>query len=126
MKANPETTFRPTRSGGPRMGAARRSAILAAYAGHSRRFDEIASRRPGMDTPVAADVAAPEGIESLSDRQLEVLSLIAEGLSNNEICEQLEVALETVKTHVLHVLQRLNARSRAHAVSIGHRHGLLG
>jgi DNA-binding NarL/FixJ family response regulator len=106
------------------MGAARRTAILAAYAGHSRRFDEIASRRPETDAFVAAGPDA-DGIESLSERQLDVLSLIAEGLSNNEICLQLEVSLETVKTHVLHVLQRLNARTRAHAVSIGLRHGLL-
>jgi DNA-binding NarL/FixJ family response regulator len=107
------------------MGAARRRAILAAYAGHSRRFDEIASRRPDGTSPVAADSAAPAGVASLSERQLEVLSLIAKGLSNNEICLELEVALETVKTHVLHILQRLDARNRAHAVNIGHRQGLL-
>jgi DNA-binding NarL/FixJ family response regulator len=125
MEATLETTSRPVRRAAPRMDAARRRTILAAYASHTRRFDEIASRRPDTASPIVADPVLAAGIESLSERQLEVLSLIAEGLSNNEICLQLDVTLETVKTHVLHVLQRLNARSRAHAVSIGHRHGLL-
>ena len=107
------------------MGAARRRAILAAYARHIRRFDEIASRRSNTASTIVADPALEAGIELLSERQLEVLSLIAEGLSNNEICLQLDVTLETVKTHVLHVLQRLNARTRAHAVNIAYRNGLL-
>lgn len=104
------------------MDAARRSSILIAYAGHSRRFDEIASRHP---EPSGLDSTPVEIFDSLSDRQLEVLRLVAEGLSNNQICQQLEVTLETVKTHVLHIYQRLHARNRAHAVHLAHAHGLL-
>jgi DNA-binding NarL/FixJ family response regulator len=103
------------------MDPARRSKILTAYAGHSRRFDEIASRRG--DEPDAPGGSIAE-VDRLSERQFEVLSLMAEGFSNNEICAQLDVALETVKTHVLHIFQRLHARNRAHAVHLGHQHGL--
>jgi DNA-binding CsgD family transcriptional regulator len=110
------------------MDAIRRTQILDAYKGHARRFDKIAAERPctieadpGFDS---ADDSVTE-IEDLSGRQLEVLRLIAIGLSNQEICAQLDVKLETVKTHVMHILQRLRARTRAHAVGIGHKHGLL-
>ena len=109
------------------MEATRRIQILDAYKGHARRFDRIAARRPsvGGELRIDADAAPETQIEDLSERQLQVLTLVADGLSNPEICAQLDVALETVKTHVLHILQRLRARSRAHAVSIGYQHGLL-
>ena len=110
------------------MDASRRTQILDAYKGHARRFDRIAARRPCIvdSVPGTDTVAAPETeIEDLSERQLEVLTLVANGLSNPEICAQLDVTLETVKTHVMHILQRLRARSRAHAVGIGYKHGLL-
>ncbi len=110
------------------MDAIRRTQILDAYKGHARRFDRIAARRPCIvdSVPGTDTVAAPETeIEDLSERQLEVLTLLANGLSNPEICAQLDVTLETVKTHVTHILQRLRARSRAHAVGIGYKHGLL-
>lgn len=110
------------------MNATRRKEILVAYAGHARRFENIASRRPSTGrADLAADAAEepPAEDERLSERQLEVLTLISDGLSNQEICVQLDVTLETVKTHVTHILQRLSARSRAHAVGIGFKHGLL-
>jgi len=52
----------------------------------------------------------------LTDREAEVLRLIAQGLSNSEIAAQLIVSLQTVKTHVAHVLTKLNARDRTQAV----------
>ena len=110
------------------MKALRRKEILESYAGHARRFDTIASRRPatrGSDVVLDESEHPPAEGKCLSDRQLEVLTLIAEGLSNQEICVRLDLALETVKTHVTHILQRLSARSRAHAVGIGYKHGLL-
>jgi DNA-binding CsgD family transcriptional regulator len=60
----------------------------------------------------------------LSRRELEVLSLIAEGRSTREIARTLWITEETVKTHVRRVLQRLGARTRAHAVAIVYREGL--
>ena len=63
--------------------------------------------------------------ETLSERELEVFRLIAVGKQNREIAEELLIGLETVKTHVRHVLDRLGAKTRAHAVAIGFRTGLL-
>ena len=60
----------------------------------------------------------------LSRRELEVLSLIAEGFSTREIAQALWVTEETVKSHVRRVLQRLGARTRAHAVAIVYREQL--
>ena len=71
-----------------------------------------------------------QGIErrhrgTLTERELEVFRLIAVGKQNREIAEELLIGLETVKTHVRHVLDRLGAKTRAHAVAIGFRTGLL-
>ncbi len=60
----------------------------------------------------------------LSGRELEVLSLIAEGFSSREIAQALWVTEETVKSHVRRVLHRLGARTRAHAVAIVYREQL--
>jgi DNA-binding NarL/FixJ family response regulator len=104
---------------------ARRTAILAAYAPHVERFDKIASRSHHPAHLAGENAAPPAEIDDLSERQLEVLSVVADGLSNQEICVRLDVTLETVKSHVLHILRRLNARTRAHAVNIGHQRDLL-
>ncbi len=58
-------------------------------------------------------------------RELEVLQLISEGLVNREIGHRLFLSEETVKSHVRHLLAKLQARSRAHAVAVGLRRGLI-
>lgn len=55
-------------------------------------------------------------LEDLTDREREVLIEIAHGLSNQEIAEKLFISLPTVKTHVAHILQKINARDRVQAV----------
>jgi ATP/maltotriose-dependent transcriptional regulator MalT len=62
----------------------------------------------------------------LSKREREVLELLTEGLKNREIAERLFISELTVKAHVRNVLQKLGARSRAHAVSLASRSGQLG
>ena len=57
-------------------------------------------------------------------REIEVLQLISDGLVNREIGQRLFLSEETVKSHVRHLLAKLQARSRAHAVAIGFRRGL--
>jgi DNA-binding NarL/FixJ family response regulator len=54
-----------------------------------------------------------------------VLQLVSEGLVNREIGDKLFLSEETVKSHVRHILAKLQARSRAHAVAVGFRRGLL-
>jgi DNA-binding NarL/FixJ family response regulator len=56
------------------------------------------------------------GLDGVTDREREVLSLIARGLSNKEICDHLHVGHGTVKTHIGHLLAKLHARDRAQLV----------
>jgi len=55
-------------------------------------------------------------MESLSERELEVLNLIAAGLSNREIAEKLFISLNTVKTHIKNINSKLNVNSRTKAI----------
>ena len=77
-------------------------------------------RRPGYGlSPV------PAVPESLSARELQVLSGMADGLQNREIASSLVISEETVKGHVRHILAKLRARSRTHAVAMALREGVI-
>jgi len=69
--------------------------------------------------------AAPGLAEPLTDRELEVLRLLAEGRSNQRIAHDLVVALDTVKKHVTHVLGKLGAANRTEAVARARQFGLI-
>ena len=66
-------------------------------------------------TPAAPGYTDPE-LDELTDREREVLIEIAHGLSNQEIADKLFISLPTVKTHVAHILAKINARDRVQAV----------
>lgn len=68
--------------------------------------------------------APPKELDDLSERELEVFRLIARGLSNAEIGEELYIGETTVKTHVTHILQKLNLRDRVQAVVLAFRTGI--
>jgi DNA-binding NarL/FixJ family response regulator len=61
----------------------------------------------------------------LTERELEVLAMVARGLSNGEIAEQLTISPATAKTHVAHLLTKLNARDRIQLVIIAYQSGLV-
>ena len=73
----------------------------------------------------ASPIAPLQTRESLTRRELETLKLIADGLSNKEIASTLWLSVETVKSHVRAIHATLGAQSRAHAVAIAFRQGLL-
>ncbi|RSD21976.1 response regulator transcription factor [Amycolatopsis eburnea] len=62
----------------------------------------------------------------LSDREVDVLELIAEGLQNPDIAGHLKVSVDTVKTHTKSIYRKFGVHSRAHAVHIGYQRGILG
>ena len=112
----------------PSVDAAERKNILSRYLDHSRRFDEVAARRNGRDESAEVIPLTPplrELEQEPTMREIEVLQLISDGLVNREIGQRLFLSEETVKSHVRHLLAKLQARSRAHAVAIGFRRGLI-
>lgn len=108
--------------------AAERKEILNRYRDHSRRFEAAAARRStrrhGSVIPFAPQITRELGQDPTA-REIEVLQLVADGLVNREIGERLFLSEETVKSHVRHLLAKLQARSRAHAVAVGFRRGLI-
>jgi len=85
----------------------------------TRRLIAEFAHRQRQSPPVSRALA------SLTPRELEVLRLIARGLSNAEISEALVVAPQTTKTHVGRILMKLNLRDRAQAVVIAYESGLI-
>jgi DNA-binding NarL/FixJ family response regulator len=73
----------------------------------------------------SAEHSARASYDGLTAREREVLTLVAEGLSNREIAERLTVSLSTVQTHYAHIVEKLNLHNRAELVKYAIRHGLI-
>lgn len=84
----------------------------------TRRLIEEFAARPTPETQ-------PEGMDDLTDREIEVLRSLAAGLSNAEIADALYVSEATVKTHVSHILTKLDLRDRVQAVVVAYESGLV-
>jgi len=85
-----------------------------------------ASTRRLIERFAGAPAAAAAGkVDQLTSREREVLVLIARGMNNNEISQALQLTLATTKTHVAHILIKLGARDRVHAVVAAYECGLI-
>jgi DNA-binding NarL/FixJ family response regulator len=91
---------------------------LLAPASTRRLIEEFVRRRP-------PGAGTPEALSELTERELEVLKLVARGLSNSEIADGLFVSEATVKTHVTHILGKLDLRDRVQAVVLAYESGLV-
>ena len=83
-----------------------------------RLIQEFASRPPRPET-------TPRSMEVLTEREREVVALVAQGLTNDEIAEELFVSPATARTHVSRAMVKLNARDRAQLVVFAYQSGLV-
>ncbi len=83
--------------------------------------------QPDIASRMLRELIRPEsvGIEPLTDREHDVLVLVAQGHSNREIAESLTITEGTVKNHVSNILGKLQAQNRTQAADIARKHGLL-
>jgi DNA-binding NarL/FixJ family response regulator len=98
--------------------------------GHVRRelLDTIRAVHAGqkrIPPDVAAELVDHAAEDALSSREIEVVRLIAAGNANKEIAGQLSIAEETVKSHISHILAKLGANDRTHAVTIAVKRGII-
>ena len=95
--------------------------IAQVYTGSHREYldliqNSLAPAAPG--SPVQAErVGALHLGGLLSEREVEILRLVAQGMTNQEIADHCYISLNTVKTHIRHIFQNLKARNRAEAIA---------
>ena len=85
----------------------------------------VAAGRPYTSSSVAAKAVRRMAQPSLTQRELAVLELVAQGRSNKDIARRLEITEGTAKTHVKAILAKLDAMSRTEAVAVAHKRGLI-
>ncbi|MGV9344408.1 response regulator [Streptomyces spiralis] len=105
------------------------AAVTAVHGGDSlfapvvtRRLVEAFTQRADTPTPPAK---APAGLRALTNRELEVLRLVARGLTNAETADRLFISEATVKTHLNRAMAKLSLASRAQAVVVAYESGLV-
>jgi DNA-binding NarL/FixJ family response regulator len=101
------------------------AAVEAAAAGEMPLAPAIVARLVAGYVQRPQPAAAAERLAPLSEREVEVLGLIGGGRSNTEIAEELFISLATVKSHVRHILAKLDLRDRAQAIVLAHECGLV-
>lgn len=93
------------------------ASVRAAAQGQQQLSPKVLENLVGLaDTPPQPEqeMIQPSGLAELSERENEIAQLVAQGLSNAEIAEQLFISLTTVKTHMKHVLAKIDGTNRVH------------
>lgn len=99
-------------------------AIRRTHAGESLFAPTILTRL--VEHYVSRPAATPPGrLDALTERESEVLILVARGLSNDDIAATLTISIKTVKTHIGNLLTKLDARDRAQLVIAAYEHGVI-
>lgn len=102
-----------------------RNAVRIVAAGHALLAPSVTRRVVDAFADAVPAPKAPERLDDLTEREREVLALVAEGLSNEELAERLVMSPLTAKTHVSRILAKLGARDRAQLVVIAYETGLV-
>lgn len=95
---------------------------------HKELLDTIRAVHAGqkrIPAEIAAELAEHAADDALTQREIDVLRLIASGNSNKQIADRLSIGEATVKSHVTNILSKLGANDRAHAVTIGLKRGVI-
>ncbi len=91
-----------------------------------RAIEKVAAGESFIDTALMPDVVRGRGRdEMLTSRERQILQLLADGMSNAEVAQRLFISQETVKSHVRHILAKLEADTRTHAVAIALRDAII-
>ncbi|MFM2197781.1 MAG: hypothetical protein RLZZ505_1213 [Verrucomicrobiota bacterium] len=85
----------------------------------------VASGRDFLPAHLARRLAESNAVVGLSNREVDVLRLVAKGKANKEIAVELALSTDTVKTHLTHLMRKLGAADRAHAVTLAIEQGFL-
>jgi len=86
---------------------------------------QVHAGKKRIPAEVAAQLAEHMGQESLTNREVEILQQVAAGYRNRDVAERLFISEETVKSHLKHIMEKLNARDRTQAVAVAVRRGII-
>ena len=96
------------------------AAVRAAAAGQPLLSPQVVDKLVGMQSPALSDAhshhtrTARTRLSTLSSREREIAGLVAQGLNNQDIADQLVVSMATVKSHMQHILKKIGGASRVH------------
>ena len=86
---------------------------------------QVHSGKKGVPPEIASQIAEHISDEPLSNREIEILRCVGEGNRNRDIANRLFICEETVKAHLKHIMEKLGARDRTHAMAISARRGFI-
>jgi DNA-binding NarL/FixJ family response regulator len=101
------------------------AAVRVVAAGDGLIAPTITKRLIAQFARMAPRATPPPGLDELTPREFEVLTLVARGLNNGEIADELVLSQATVKTHLKHILSKLGTRDRVQAVVLAYEAGLV-